>query len=96
MVNIVTVCGNGLGSSLMLKMAIEEICEENHLKVNVESCHCHAAQGKKSDLIVTVKELAKQFEGTNVVVVRSYINKTKIAEDILEPIKKKISENGNA
>jgi PTS system ascorbate-specific IIB component len=96
MVNIVTVCGNGLGSSLMLKMAIEEICEENHLKVNVESSDFHAAQGKKSDLIVTVNELAKQFDGTNVVVVRSYINKKKIAEDVVETIKKKIAEKDNA
>ena len=29
MLNIITVCGNGIGSSLMLKMKIEEICEEN-------------------------------------------------------------------
>nr|WP_242850174.1 hypothetical protein [Clostridium polynesiense] len=26
---ILTVCGNGIGSSLMLAMKIEEICKEN-------------------------------------------------------------------
>ena len=39
---------------------------------------------KVADLIVTVKELAEQFEDKDVAIVRSYINKKKIKEDILE------------
>lgn len=84
MLSIVTVCGNGIGSSLMLKMKIEEICEAHNIQANVESADFNSAQGKKADLIVTVKELAYQFEGRDVAVVRSYINKKKIEEDILE------------
>ena len=77
MISVLTVCGNGIGSSLMLKMKIEEICAENGI----------AAQGRKADLIVTVKELAEQFEDKNVAIVRSYINKKKITEDILDALK---------
>ena len=47
----------------------------------------NAAQGRKADLIVTVKELAEQFEDKNVAIVRSYINKKKITEDILDALK---------
>jgi PTS system ascorbate-specific IIB component len=36
------------------------------------------------DLIVTVKELAEQFTGKKIAIVRSYINKKKIKEDILD------------
>ncbi|EJO5346739.1 PTS maltose transporter subunit IIBC [Clostridium sporogenes] len=90
--NILTVCGNGIGSSLMLAMKIEEICKDNGIAANVESTDFNSAQGKKADLIVTVKELAEQFEGRNVAVVRSYINKKKITEDILEIIKQKDEE----
>ncbi len=89
---ILTVCGNGIGSSLMLAMKIEEICRENNIKANVESTDFNSAQGKKSDLIITVKELAQQFENRDVAVVRSYINKKKITEDVLEVIKKKYME----
>lgn len=32
MLKIITVCGNGIGSSLMLKMKIEEICAENNIQ----------------------------------------------------------------
>ena len=92
--NILTVCGNGIGSSLMLKMKVEEICEDHGLKANVESSDFNAAQGRSCDLIVTVKELAYQFEGRNVAVVRSYINKKKIEEDILDVLKETAAAKG--
>lgn len=86
MLDIITVCGNGIGSSLMLKMKIEELCEENGISAHVESLDFNAAQGQPCDLIITVKELACQFEGKKVAIVRSYINKKKIKEDVLELI----------
>ncbi len=86
---ILTVCGNGIGSSLMLAMKVEEICKENGINATVESTDFNSAQGKKADLIVTVKELAIQFEGMDVAVVRSYVNKKKITEDVLDIIKNK-------
>lgn len=92
MLSIITVCGNGIGSSLMLKMKIEEICEANGIRAQVESADFNSAQGKKCDLIVTVKELAYQFEGCEVAVVRSYINKKKIEADVLEILQKKNQE----
>lgn len=92
MLNIITVCGNGIGSSLMLKMKIEEICEAHGIKANVDSADFNSAQGKKCDLIVTVKELAYQFEGRDVAIVRSYINRKKIEADVLEILQKKNAE----
>lgn len=92
MMNILTVCGNGIGSSLMLAMKIEELCKENGIEANVESTDFNSAQGKSADLIVTVKELAEQFEGKDVAIVRSYINKKKITEDVLEIIKAKANK----
>ncbi|AJS58709.1 PTS sugar transporter subunit IIB [Paenibacillus sp. IHBB 10380] len=87
MLNIVTVCGNGIGSSLMLKLKIEEICSENGIKASVESSDFNAAKGRNCDLIVTVNELASQFDKSQrVAVTRSYINKKKIQEDILETL----------
>ena len=49
---IVTVCGNGVGSSLMLAMKIEELCKEEGIQADVESCDFNSAQGKAADLIV--------------------------------------------
>lgn len=84
---IITVCGNGIGSSLMLATKIEELCREEGMNVDVESCDFNAAASKNCDLFVTVKELASKFEDKSLVVVRSYVNKKKIKEDALEKIK---------
>lgn len=89
---IITVCGNGIGSSLMLAMKIEEICNGAGISVDVESCDLGAASGKKCDLFITVKELAVNFPKEKTIVVRSYINKKKITEDALEAIKLKHQE----
>ncbi|MCM3072774.1 MULTISPECIES: PTS sugar transporter subunit IIB [Staphylococcus] len=84
MLKVVTVCGNGIGSSLLLKMKVEEIAKENDLEVDVESIDSNAAVGKDADLFVTVKELASIFkESQKVALVRSYTNKKKITEDLL-------------
>ena len=83
---ILTVCGNGIGSSLMLAMKVQEICAEEGIDADVESCDFNSAQGRPADLIITVKELAQQFEGRNVAVIRSYVNKKKIKEDVLDAL----------
>lgn len=84
MIKVVTVCGNGIGSSLMLKMKIEEIARENNIDVVAESIDSNAASGKDADLFVTVKEFESIFkEGQRVAITRSYMNKKKITEDVL-------------
>lgn len=88
MLKIITVCGNGIGSSLMLRLKVEEICAESGIAVDVESCDFNSVLSKQPDLIITVAELAKQLPaGQPVAVVRSYINKKKIQEDALEKIR---------
>lgn len=89
---IITVCGNGIGSSLMLAMKIQELCDEEGMKVDVESCDVSAAVGKACDLFITVKELAPHFNAEKTLIVRSYINKSKIKQDVLEEIKKRYSK----
>ena len=84
MLKIVTVCGNGIGSSLMLKMKIEAIAKENNIAVSVVPSDSNAATGKDCDLFVTVKEFASIFKDTQrVAITRSYMNTKKITEDVL-------------
>ncbi len=81
---IYTVCGNGIGSSLLCKMKVEQIAQEHDIDVDVESVDSNAAVGKDADLFVTVKEFANIFkDDQKVAIIRSYTNKKKIEEDIL-------------
>ena len=84
---ILTVCGNGIGSSLMLAMKIEELYKEEGIDAQVEASDFNSAQGESVDLILTVKELAEQFDHKKIAIIRSYVNKKKIREDVLDIIK---------
>lgn len=93
MLKVITVCGNGIGSSLMLKMKVEELARENGIEIDAESIDSNAAVGKDADLFVTVKEFADIFEkDQKVAITRSYMNKKKIKEDVL-PILLEMSKN---
>jgi len=92
MLKVLTVCGNGIGSSLLLKLKIEEIAKEEGIEIDAESVDSGRALGQDADLVVTVKELANIFsEEQEVAIIRSYTNKKKIKEDVL-PTMKRLSE----
>ena len=71
----------------MCAMKIEEICKEEGIEADVSSSDFNSVAGKGADLIVTVKQLADQLNGYNVAEIRSYTNKKKIKEDVLDKIK---------
>lgn len=84
MIKIVTVCGNGIGSSLLLRMKVEAIAKDLGIEVEAESCDSNVAVGKGADLYVTVKEFQDIFpEGTKVCIVKSYTNRKKIEADLV-------------
>lgn len=79
MLVIRTVCGNGIGSSLMAANNVKKICDELGIKADVASVDFANAVGEKADLYVTIKELANQFPAhCHVAIIRSYVHK---AED---------------
>lgn len=88
--NIVTVCGMGMGSSLILKMDLDEILKKNGISASVEACDLGSVIGKKADIVVTTNELKSQIEGKgfNVVYVNNVIDKVSIEKIIMEAIDK--------
>ncbi|MGT2772039.1 PTS sugar transporter subunit IIB [Streptococcus marimammalium] len=93
MMKIITVCGNGIGSSLLLKMKVDAIAKEHGYDIDAESCDSNAAVGREADLFVTVKEFKDIFpKNANVCIVRSYTNKKRIEEDLLPVLEEMLSK----
>lgn len=59
---IITVCGLGCGTSLMLKMVVEDILAENGIDGNVEAWDLGSVKGRKADLFIASEELRANFE----------------------------------
>ncbi|MBS4202098.1 PTS sugar transporter subunit IIB [Bacillus sp. FJAT-49732] len=88
---IVTVCGMGFGTSLMVKMTIDDILSEIGYKAEVEASDIGSIMGKEVDLIVTASDMESQISGVNadVIYLKFMTNKQEIREKLLEYLNNK-------
>ena len=56
---VITVCGMGFGTSLMLLMTIKDIGKKHHVAVEGEAVDLGSYKGKPCDLIAASSEIAK-------------------------------------
>ena len=86
---ILTVCGIGQGSSLILRMNVESVLKEMGIKADVDNSDVSTALFSKPDVIITNKELAENLKDSTVpvVIVKNYFDKNEIREALQEFLK---------
>jgi len=76
--NVLCVCGMGIGTSILLKMNTEKALRKLGVPATVTTSDISAARGaaQGADLILTSAELAEKLEGTGVpvAVVNNFMN----------------------
>ncbi|HSB65464.1 MAG TPA: PTS sugar transporter subunit IIB [Anaerolineales bacterium] len=84
MIRIVTACGVGMGSSLILRMYTEDVIKVLGLQANVEALDVSQARGAKADLILTSPALVSVVSGGNAIVksISNYIDKGLIKQSL--------------
>lgn len=63
---ITVVCGNGLGTSLMMEMSIKNILKELSVSAEVDHVDLGSAKGTPSDIFVGTKDIAEQLVAQSV------------------------------
>lgn len=88
---ILTVCGMGFGTSLMVKMTIDDILREIGYSADVEASDIGSVVGRGADLIVTSAEMENQFSAveTEVIYLKNMTDKREIREKLLTFINNK-------
>ncbi|QIB27608.1 PTS sugar transporter subunit IIB [Caloranaerobacter azorensis] len=90
---ILAVCGFGVGSSMILKMKIEEVIKEHGIEAEVVTADVGTATSTACDVIFTSKELEfniRENARVPVVAIKNFIDKKEIAEKGLEVLRKLI------
>ncbi len=85
---IIAVCGLGMGSSMMLKMSIEDVLNEEKIKADLESVDIGSAKGMSADIYILSKDLernTKEFTG-EVIVINNLTDTDEIKEKLLKSI----------
>lgn len=80
---IMTVCGFGVGSSMILKMKVDEVLKQHGLEAEVFTGDVGTAASTPCDLIFTSKELEKSISSkvkVPVIAITNFINRKEIEE----------------
>lgn len=94
LIQILTVCGVGFGSSLLLKMAVNDVLSEEKLPATVTAWDSGSAKGQKADMILCSQDLVSHLKGFQgeIVPIRDITDKSEIREALL-PVYHKIRQS---
>ncbi|WP_404455279.1 PTS sugar transporter subunit IIB [Virgibacillus necropolis] len=85
---ILAVCGNGLGSSMVLKMTAEAVLKDLGMKASVKTADIGSAKSEQTDIIVTSEQFSNMLTGNvdaPIVTVKNYVDRDEMKEK-LEPV----------
>ncbi|SJL84990.1 PTS sugar transporter subunit IIB [Vibrio palustris] len=85
MKKILVVCGNGLGTSLMMEMAVKEVINKIGLEAEVDHEDLSSASSSKADIWVAAKDVANQLSEQgkdNIVSLNNIFDKDAIEEQL--------------
>ncbi len=96
MIKILCVCGNGMGTSMILKLNIKKICDTHKINADVESCAFGEALSylPTSDLVLTSPEWAGMLPPHNAVVAhtKNLIDQRVVEETLLNAIREQFPQ----
>ncbi|WP_142957871.1 PTS sugar transporter subunit IIB [Enterococcus durans] len=83
-------CRAGVGSSLMLKIKVNEVVKENNLQLVVEHSSLDGLNGLDGDMVITLIDVAQELEEKKVpyevVGIRNIVDKEEIKTKLLEAL----------
>lgn len=91
MMKVLTVCGLGQGTSLILKMNVEQALGEKGIRADVEHTDVSTASSMNADYIITSNELSEGLIGhpAKIIIVNNYFD----MEEINQAIEQNVDSN---
>lgn len=91
---IMTVCGFGLGSSLVLKMTVDDVLQKHNIRAETFCSDADTATGQRFDLVITSNEMEKLFADTEepVVVIDNFLSPDEVEEKAIPVIREMMGE----
>ncbi|MBU5675834.1 PTS sugar transporter subunit IIB [Alkaliphilus sp. MSJ-5] len=89
MLKIFTVCGAGVGSSMMLKVFTQQILTKENIEAKVDATDIGSLDPNGADIIVTTSDFANVIRNTTAQIIRidNLTDKEYLKEQLLEAIK---------
>ena len=87
--DVLTVCGVGSGSSLILRMYVEDVLEELGIRYRVQAGQVSEAKGSSADVILCSHEFLSVTEGATakVIPIKNFTDKKELREALTAGLK---------
>lgn len=91
---VMVVCGFGVGSSLVLKMTLDEVLKEEKIDAETFCSDSFVAPGENYSIVFTSKGLEYLFEKNPQprIVISNFLSKDEVRQKGIEPIRKLIGK----
>lgn len=91
MKKILVACRTGMGSSMMLKIKVEQVIKENGWDMSVDHDEISAARTFSGDILITMTDLAQEYEGNvyDVIGINNLMDKKEIENKLKDYIDRK-------
>lgn len=85
---IATLCGMGFGTSMMLKLTIEDILKAEGIKAEIIPWDLGSYKGGNADIIVAPTDMERHLKDAKgiVVLIRNLVDKEEIKEKVLAAV----------
>lgn len=86
---IATLCGMGFGTSMMLKLFIEEILKDEGIKAEVVPWDLGSYKGQQADIIVAPSDMEVHLKTatSKVVLIQNLVDKTEVRVKVLQAVR---------
>lgn len=86
---IATLCGMGFGTSMMLKLFIDDILKAEGIKAEVVPWDLGTFKGQKADIVVAAMDMEMHLRNTTarVVLIRNLVDKAEIKAKVLDAVR---------
>ncbi len=92
MLNILMVCGAGLGSSFACQMSVETVLQDLGVEAKFNHCDISSAAGMRADIIISGKNFEPQFKQYSIDAEKIFLNrlidKAEIKEKLVPVLRK--------
>ena len=94
--NIMTICGFGIGSALILKMTVDTVLEKNGISANTEPHDVTSVTDQGVDLLLVSNELYPQVKdkvSCPILIIDNFVDEAEVAGKLLPKLKELEVEN---
>lgn len=89
MIKIVTVCGAGVGSSMMLRVFAQQIIEAESIEAEIDAADIGSVNASEYDIVITTSDFANVLRESTAKIVRidNLMDKNYLKSELLAAIK---------